>query len=53
MDCLLGLKDIPDNYIDLVIIDPPYYILLKVLKKEIQKLLEILKYLKKNWLIMI
>ncbi len=24
MDCMLGMKDIPDNYIDLVVTDPPY-----------------------------
>ena len=23
-DCIIGIKRIPDNYIDLVIIDPPY-----------------------------
>ena len=25
-DCIIGIKKIPDNYIDLVIIDPPYLI---------------------------
>ena len=25
-DCIIGIKRIPDNYIDLVIIDPPYII---------------------------
>lgn len=28
-DCLLGIKKIPDNSIDLVIIDPPYDICTK------------------------
>ena len=25
-DCQIGIKRIPDNYVDLVIIDPPYLI---------------------------
>ena len=25
-DCIIGIKKIPDNFIDLVIIDPPYKI---------------------------
>ena len=25
-DCMIGIKKIPDNFIDLVIIDPPYQI---------------------------
>ena len=24
MDCMDGLKDIPDNYVDLIVMDPPY-----------------------------
>ena len=33
MDCLLDIKDISDNYINLVIIDPPYDICTKGGKK--------------------
>ncbi|MDY2724386.1 MAG: hypothetical protein SOV25_02170, partial [Candidatus Onthovivens sp.] len=32
-DCLVGLKKIPDNSIDLVVIDPPYDICTKGGKK--------------------
>ena len=32
-DCLVGLKKIPDNSVDLVIIDPPYDICTKGGKK--------------------
>lgn len=32
-DCLVGIKNIPDNSVDLVIIDPPYDICTKGGKK--------------------
>ena len=31
MDCVEGMKQIPDNSIDLVVTDPPYY---KVMRKD-------------------
>lgn len=37
-DCLIGLKKIPDNSIDLVVIDPPYDISTKGGKKGTGKL---------------
>ena len=37
-DCLVGLKKIPDNSIDLVVIDPPYDICTKGSKKETGRL---------------
>ena len=37
-DCLVGIKDIPDNSIDLVVVDPPYDICTKGGKKGIGKL---------------
>ena len=48
MDCLLGIKDIPDNYIDLVIIDPPYDICTKGGKKGNTKIARNIKALEKE-----
>ena len=44
MDCLLDIKDIPDNYINLVIIDPPYDICTKGGKKGNTKINSSIKF---------
>ncbi len=48
IDCLLGIKDIPDNYIDLIIIDPPYDICTKGDKKGNTKIARNIKALEKE-----
>lgn len=47
-DCLLGIKKIPDNSIDLVIIDPPYDICTKGGKKGNTKIAHHIKALEKE-----
>lgn len=48
IDCLLGIKDIPDNYIDLIIIDPHYDICTKGDKKGNTKIARNIKALEKE-----
>jgi site-specific DNA-methyltransferase (adenine-specific) len=47
-DCLVGLKSIPDNFIDLVIIDPPYDICTKGGKKGNTRIANNIKLLEKE-----
>jgi len=48
MDCLIGVKNIPDNSVDLVIIDPPYNICTKGGKKGNTKIAKNIKALEKE-----
>ena len=48
MDCLIGIKNIPDNSVDLVIIDPPYNICTKGGKKGNTKIAKNIKALEKE-----
>ncbi|WP_286674747.1 MULTISPECIES: hypothetical protein [unclassified Clostridium] len=31
MDCMLAMKEIPDNFFDLAIVDPPYVDIVRVI----------------------
>ena len=50
-DCLLGIKKIPDNSVDLVIIDPPYSICTKGGKKGNTKIAKNIKALEKELIV--
>ena len=50
-DCLLGIKKIPDNFVDLVIIDPPYSICTKGGKKGNTKIAKNIKALEKELIV--
>lgn len=50
-DCLLGLKKVPDNSVDLVIIDPPYSICTKGGKKGNTKIAKNIKALEKELIV--
>ena len=50
-DCLLGIKKIPDNSVDLVIIDPPYSICTKGGKKGNTKVAKNIKALEKELIV--
>lgn len=47
-DCLVGIKNIPDNFVDLVIIDPPYDICTKGGKKGNTRIANNIKALEKE-----
>ena len=50
-DCLIGIKKIPDNSVDLVIIDPPYSICTKGGKKGNTKIAKNIKALEKELIV--
>lgn len=47
-DCLIGIKNIPDNFVDLIIIDPPYDICTKGGKKGNTRIANNIKALEKE-----
>lgn len=51
MDCLEGIKNIPDNSVDLIIIDPPYSICTKGGKKGNTKIAKNIKALEKELIV--